>query len=222
MKKVASKAPQMLKPPYGNVTWYRAFFELIRSRSFEKFDTEIIEINIVKKGNSSRLFNGLRFLGLVEKDGTVTEKFKNLRITGDEFKQRLRKCVEEAYNDLFSKASLESMKPEQLQNYFIEKYEYGISTANSTIKVFKYLCQEAGIPLSQELIGVKTKPKKATTQKKPQSRQSRRVPSILDGMHQIVWGDSIVIGLRKGDRSTREKIAEIAKNLIDTYVTEEE
>ena len=146
-----TETTKQLKPPYGNVTWYRKFFELLRTRSFDKFDKEIIELNIVKRANATMLFNGLRFLGLVEDDGKVTGKFESLRRKGDEFQQNLEQVVKEAYSHLFSKVVVSKAKPQTLFNYFAEYYKYGEKTATLSSKIFTYLCQEAGIELSPEL-----------------------------------------------------------------------
>lgn len=217
-----NETPEIRKPPYGNVTWYSKFFNLIRQRSFEKFDREIIGLNIIKGSNASILFSGLRFLGLIEEDGTTTDNFNNLRMIGDEFKQNLNKCVEEAYSDLFSKVAVESVKPEQLQNYFIENYNFGVATANRAMNIFKYLCQEAGIPLSQELGAktIKSERKRIGTLKREEKVDGGKgaASAIPEGMHPIVWGDSIRIYLQKGDKSTRAKIADIVKKFLDIYV----
>jgi len=105
-----TETTKQLKPPYGNVAWYKKLFELIRSRSFDKFNKEIIELNIIKGPNATMFFNGLRFLGLVEEDGKVTEKFESLRRIGEEFRQNLQKVVEEAYSDLFTKVFVDKAK----------------------------------------------------------------------------------------------------------------
>ena len=215
-----------LKPPYGNIAWYRKFFELIRARKFEKFDREIIELNIIKGVNAKIFFNGLRFLGLVDKNGKVTEKFESLRRKGEEFKQNLKKIVEEAYAHLFSKVVISKAKPEHLYNYFAQYYGYGERTAALAIKLFVYLCEEAGIILPEEL-------KKTVKIEKVRTERKKRVkptlvgkkagtiePTVPEGLHKITWGDKIIMFLPKGHRSEREKIASIAKKLIDMYVEE--
>jgi hypothetical protein len=120
-----TKVEEPLKPPYGNVTWYEDFSKKIHSgRDFDRLDKEWIKINIVKGPNATMVFNGLRFLGLVEEDGKVTEKLKSLRSFGDEFKQNLGKVVKEAYSLLFSNVALESAKPETLLSFFAKYYGY--------------------------------------------------------------------------------------------------
>lgn len=171
MTTTESETETVLKPPYGNIAWYKKFFELIRTRSFDKFDKEIIELNIVKGANATMLFNGLRFLGLVEADAKVTEKFESLRRKGDEFKQNLKSIMKEAYDHLFSKVVVSKANPKTLFNYFAEYYSYGETTANRSAKIFIYLCQEAGIELSPELAEGEYKVKrKARAKKEPKKK----------------------------------------------------
>lgn len=212
---------EILKPPYGNVSWYESFFELIRSRDFDKFDKEIIELNIIKGPNATMLFNGLRFLGLVDENGKTNEKFKSLRRFGDEFKQNLQKVVMEAYSTLFSKVVVESAKSETLLNFFVEYYDYGEATAGQVRKIFIYLCKQSDISLSQELLeGAEPKIEKAKKEKKEEKPKEARqgVSKTLEGMHKIEWGDTIVIYLKESeDKKEREKLANQAKKLIDMY-----
>jgi hypothetical protein len=120
---------------------------------------------------------------------------------------------------------IDKAKPETLINYFMEKHQYSQATSKLALKILVYLCQEAGIPFSPELAVPIAKPKaetkpnenKATT--KGRSETKRGIP---EGMHESRWGNDIIICLKKGDKATREKIANTAKKLIDMYVEEEE
>lgn len=216
-----------LKPPYGNVAWYESFFDLIRSKSFAKFDKGIIELNIVKRANATMLFNGLKFLGLVEEDGKVTEKCESLRRKGEDFKTNLKVIVEEAYNHLFSKVVVAKVKPDNLFNYFAEYCDYGEATARLSIRIFVYLCKEAGIELSPELTEGKLKKEKGKRERREPNRAKGRAikpstPIAPEGMDEIKWKDDILIYLRTTNQETRKKIAKTAKKLIDMYVEEEE
>lgn len=219
------KKEEILNPPYGNVSWYPSFFELIRTRQFDIFDKERIELNIIKGSGASQFFIGIRFLGLVEDNGKTTEKFESLRRTGDEFKKNLKKVVEEAYGELLAKIVIDKAKPENLVNYFMEKHQYSQTTAKLALKIFVYLCQEAGIPISPDLTAPLPKPKtdEKTMNKKVAEKGKREIQhEVPKGMHESRWGNDIIICLKKGDRTTREKIANTARKLIDMYVDEEE
>ena len=216
-----TKVEETLKPPYGNVSWYESFFDLIRSRDFDKFDREIIELNIIKGTNAGMLFNGLRFLGLVDENGKTNEKFKSLRRVGDEFKQNLKKVVTEGYSVLFSKIVVENAKPETLLNFFVETYDYGEATAAQVRKIFIYLCKQSDIALSKELLETEAKLEKGRKEAKPkeEKKEARQAtPSVLEGMHKIEWGDTIRIYLKHSEeKSEREKVANQAIKLIEMY-----
>jgi hypothetical protein len=225
-KMLETKKEETLQPPYGNVSWYVSFFELIRTRQFDVFDKERIELNIIKGSGAPPFFTGIRFLGLVEDNGKTTEKFESLRRTGDEFKQNLKTVVEEAYKDLFAKIVIDKAKPETLVNYFMERHQYSEATARLALKILVYLCQEAGIPISPELTAPPTpklkapgKPSEKRIEEKGRKQIQRALP---EGMHESRWGDDVIICLKKGDRAAREKLAKTAKKLIDMYVEEEE
>lgn len=223
-----SRPDTPLKPPYGNIAWYKKFFELIRTSSFDRFDKQIIELNIVQRANATMLFNGLRFLGIVEDDGKVTDKFESLRRKGDEFKKNLESIVKEAYSYLFSKVVLSSANPETLFNYFAQYYSLGEAAASASTKIFTYLCQEAGIALSPELAEgkytVKRKPRTKKDKKKKEDIEDKEsgTPDVPDGMLRLEYGDRFIMLLRRGNRSVRLKTATIAKQFLDTYVQEAE
>lgn len=227
MENTEAKKPEVmvdeetLKPPYGNTAWYETFFEKIRSRDFDKFDREIIELNIIKGPNATMFFKGLRFLGLVEKDAKTTEKFKSLRRFGDDFKKNLNKVVKDAYSLLFSKVIIESAKPDTLLSFFAEYYGYGEATAEQARKIFIYLCKQSDIPLSKELTeGPEPKTEKEKKEKREEKpREAKQgTPKTLEGMHKIEWGDTILIYLKQSeDKNERERLANQAKKLIDMY-----
>lgn len=226
MESTESTAQTELKPPYGNVKWYRDFFELIRKKPYDVFGKDIIELNIIKGPNATMLFNGLRFLGLLEENGKVTDKFESLRRLGDEFKENLKKVVTEAYGLLFSKVDVESAKPEYLFNFFSEYYKCGKSTAFLSTKIFVYLCQEAGITLSQDLVAGEVKVERAPRKRKEPTPiepkdVTRGTYKPTEGMHKIEWGNTILIYLKESeDKNEKKKIADQAKKLIDMYSEE--
>jgi hypothetical protein len=226
MENTESKKPEAmveeenLKPPYGNIVWYETFFEKIRSRDFDKFDKEIIELNIIKGPNATMFFNGLRFLGLVEKDGKTNEKFKSLRRFGDDFNQNLNKVVKDAYSLLFSKVVIESAKPDTFLSFFAEHYDFGEFTAEQARKIFVYLCMQSGITLSKELTEPEIKIEKTKKEKKETGpkEDKHEISKTTKGMHKIEWGDTILIYLKQSeDKNERERLANQAKKLIDMY-----
>jgi len=220
MESTESQAPTQLKPPYGKTAWYKAFFDLIRRQKFERIDKEIIGLNIVKGPNATMLFNGIRFLGLIEEDGKVTEKLESLRRMGNEFKQNLRKVIEEAYSDLFSKVVLEKARPDDLFNYFAKYYKYGAAAADSTMKIFVFFCREAEIPISDELATIEIEKRKLPPRKEKRRRAKRGlIPegevegAVPKGIVELKY-NKIRMWLPEGDLEA----AKAAKDLIDFHI----
>lgn len=209
---------EKLKPPYGNVVWYEKFFELIRSKSWEKIDTAVIGANIIGGPNATILFKGIRFLSLVEESGKTTPKLESLRLRGEEFKQNLKKVVEETYADFLKTVAVEQAKPENIVNYFIKSYGYGEFTAQQAMKIFVYLAQEASIPISQELSPAKHEKISTPSRSRAEGRRKEtEAPSANikapEGIHLLKDGD-ITIWLPEGDKKAAIK----AKDLIDYYM----
>ena len=217
-------------PPYGSVSWYKKFLDLIHRRKPDKADLEFIRLNIARNRNEYKISKGLRFLGVITEDGTPTEKLDLLRVTGDEYKKNLEQIVKEAYQHLFSKIIVEEAEPEDVVNYFIGKYDCSMGTSESALRVFVFLCDEAGILLSEKMktikiekVGrLKRKKRVAKPKAKPKREIKEGIPMVLEGMQKLEYAGRFLMFLRKGDRSTRERVAKIAKQFIDTYVEEEE
>jgi hypothetical protein len=162
----------------------------------------------------------LRYLGLVEKDGTTTEKFKSLRRVGDDFKQNLNGVVKDAYALLFSKVVIESAKPDTLFNFFTEYYHYGKATAEQARKIFVFLCKQSDIALSKELTEPEIKIERSKREKREilQKEDKQGVSRAVEGMHKIEWGKTILMYLKQSENKTeRIKLANQAKKLIDMY-----
>jgi hypothetical protein len=172
-----------LKPPYGSTKWYEDFLDTIRRRKLTKVDSEFLKV--VAPHNEAKMKLGLRFLGLIEEDGTCTERLNSLMIEGeDEFRQRLAQVIKEAYADVFSSINLEKALKKDVTNHFIENLKMAISSANQATTIFSYLAQKAGIELSDDLkikevrkaTGERKTPKRIFEPKKDERKMTERLP----------------------------------------------
>jgi hypothetical protein len=148
----SSLGEQKGKPPYRARQWYEDFFNLIQERTVEKVTLDFIRHNIASGSEAYKFQAGLRFLGLINKEGHPTSKLDKLRVTGDDFKKNLAAIINQAYASLFETIVVERAKSESVVNYVIEKYGYSRPLAEDTTRLFIYFCQKAGIPVSSELI----------------------------------------------------------------------
>jgi hypothetical protein len=144
-----------LKPPFGSVPWYSDFLKLAKRIKVDKVDVQYLRTHeISSKGNESKVVNGLKFLGLINEDGTATEKMKSLGFEGEEFQKNLENIIREAYAVLLDKVKdLEKAKPQDIINCLKgDYYQMAPTTAQTGAQVFVFLAQKAEIPLSQEII----------------------------------------------------------------------
>jgi hypothetical protein len=148
------KTSVKVKPPFGSVPWYSEFLNLAKRIKIDKVDVQYLRNHeISSKGNESKVVNGLKFLGLINEDGTATEKMKGLGFEGEEFQKHLENIIREAYAVLFDTVKdLEKAKPQDIINCLKgDCYQMAPTTANTGAQVFVFLAQKAGIKLSEEI-----------------------------------------------------------------------
>ncbi len=139
-----------LKPASGSVQWYEAFLDILKRRKISKVDSEFL--SEIAPHNEAKMKLGLRFLGLIEEDGTCTEKLSSLMIEGEEeFRQRLAQVLKDAYTDVFSSINLNKALKKDITNHFIENAKIAKSSAIQATIIFSYLATKAGIEISDDL-----------------------------------------------------------------------
>jgi hypothetical protein len=147
----AGRAKPKKKPPYRTPSWYEKFFEIIQARKLDKVTLEFLKMNVASGKDEYKVFAGLKFLGLINEDGSVTDKLEGLRLTGERFSNNLEQVIRDAYKEILDSVLLESAKPENLINFFIEKYQYSRSSAEGALEMLLYFASKARIPVSGEL-----------------------------------------------------------------------
>lgn len=244
--KVEPTQAEKLKPPYGAVMSYSDFFDLCERLKIERVDVQFLRThNISSEKNEYKVVLGLRFLGLLNEDGTVTERMQDLSVEGEPFKKALNTIVREAYGDLFETVKdLQKAKPEDIVNCLRgDSYQMSPIMARQGAKVFVFLAQKAGISLSQEIINdlaVSTerkksereeneaKPKKVTSQEKPRAGKPQHHEGksegdyvlIPEGMIRLEYQNKVLMFLPKGDKKMRQLAAKLARQFIETYEAE--
>ena len=214
-----------IKPPYGSISAFKNFLDLLDRITVDKVTKEFVRNYKLTSGkNEYKLIKGLQFLGLIDDNGDATEKLRELQLEG-KLEENLNKVIREAYKEIFEKVNLEKASKETIINSLMTYYQMRKGTAREGTRIFAYLCQRAGIPLSDEL-QAEGKPRerisKRKTTKQPRVSKEGKPPKALEidleGMHEIRLGNDIIIYLRKGDKEFRKKLAERVKTLIDFYV----
>lgn len=152
----ASETTSANLPPQGAVKAFVAFLKLLESRNIPKVDKSFLQDNNkIASGNERKFIAGLKFLGLVDKDGNATDKMNMLCVIGEKRKENLAEIVRSAYSFLFDviKIDLEKTDPDTLVNTFKTDYKMGsVKTAKQGAQIFVFLAQQAGISISQQIL----------------------------------------------------------------------
>jgi hypothetical protein len=151
VEEATGKLKSKEKPPYRTPSWYEKFFGIIQSRKLDSITLDFIRMNIASGKDEYKFYSGLKFLGLINDDGSVTEQFGGLRLTGDQFSKNLEQTIREAYKEVFDSVVLESARAENMVNFFIEKYGFSRNTAEGAVKMLSYFASKTNIPISSEL-----------------------------------------------------------------------
>ena len=158
---MANKNKNKRKAPYISAAALSQFFDHIRYVSTpKKVDAGLLRDYGVSEGNVFALMSTLKFLGVIDNEGSPTPAYNSLQVMGEEFVSNLREVVNTAYADLFARLDVSRDSREHIRNYFSRNY--GASQSNKATILFLDLCKEAGIPVASESKavqkGVSTKP----------------------------------------------------------------
>lgn len=172
-----SEATTGFLPAQGSTVWYDILLKLLESRQITKVDKAFLENQDPKiaSHNEAKLIAGLKFLGLIDKEGNATEAMGSLSVVGNKRKENLEKVVRSAYCILFDKVKIDLEKAEAntLINSFKSDYKMGsLRTAKEAAKIFVFLAQKAEMALSESIV------KELSTsleRKRRVSRQPRQV-----------------------------------------------
>lgn len=160
--------------PYVSAAALSKFFDHIRYVATpKKVDFGLLSDYGISKGNVFALMSALKFLGLVDKQGTPTAAFASLQVMGEEFVKNLNEVVRNAYADLFSRLDVSKDSREHIRNYFSRNYSP--SQSEKATVLFLDLCKEANIAVAPKTVAQNAEaPKKDTI--KPPGLRIIRIP----------------------------------------------
>lgn len=150
-----SEATTQIRPPQGSTVWYEVLLKLLETRKITEVDTKFLEDQKIASRNENKMLAGLKFLGLVDKEGKATEAMDSLSVMGDKRRENLEKVVRNAYSLLFDKVKidLENAEANTLINSFKTDYKMGsLRTAKEAAKIFVFFAQKSEIKLSQSIV----------------------------------------------------------------------
>lgn len=173
--------------PYAPASVVSEFFDHIRYvRTPDMVDSGLLQDYGFSEGQAFPLMSTLKFLGIIDANGTPTAGFRALQTGGDEFQAALNKIIQRAYPDLFSRLDISRDSRDKIKNFFARNYSP--ATAERATALFLDLCGEAGISAA----AAKESRKTPSGEKKKRASQRIEPPSIppppplLDGAHVVV------------------------------------
>ncbi|MBI4215927.1 MAG: DUF5343 domain-containing protein [Chloroflexi bacterium] len=134
-------------PPYGPVGGMLEGLGLLQRTKPPKVDTAFLQSQGIAPRNEYKVVGALRYLDLINDEGTPTEKCKLLRTRGPDYTQALQDLVKSAYAGFFRNRELKSVTGDAIYNYFVTEEGLGPEMAAKASRFFVALCQQAGLPL---------------------------------------------------------------------------
>jgi len=137
-------------PPYGPTTGTIQALQLMRKATPPKVDGDFLRAQKIAPGNEYKVVGALRFLGLIDDNGTPMEKSRLLKTMGSTFTAALQEIVRSAYRELFHYLDVKKATKEDVYNYFITESKLGTEMAAKAARFFITLCRMAQIELSSD------------------------------------------------------------------------
>jgi len=131
-------------PPYVSVWILDGFFKKVKSVNIpDKLTVMTLKGWGVAEKQEHPLLSALRFLGLVDDEGTPLPNFQRIQVIGEEFKSNLKEIIEESYSDLFKELKVEQSSYQDFLNFF--GVHYSQASKSKMTKAFGHLSNLAGL-----------------------------------------------------------------------------
>ena len=115
-------------------------------------DAEYLRFNQMGGQQPGQLMTTIQFLGLVDADGTPTDRLEQLRVRGEQqFTQALEKVIRDAYSELFNAVNAEEADRDIIYNQIRSVYQCSPRLAETATPLFLALAHEAGMNVATSL-----------------------------------------------------------------------
>lgn len=151
MNMVSSTRGRSLPPPYGPTAGMMQGLQLLQRGSVTRVDEAMLRTHGIAPGNEYKVVGALRFLGVIDGQGDLTERSRVLKTRGSTFLLALQDLVKEAYHGLLAAVDLRQVNREDLYNYFVTEMGVGPEMAVKAVRFFLSLCRMAELELSPAL-----------------------------------------------------------------------
>lgn len=208
-----------LRPPYPSTGQADEILDIFRRVSPKVIDSKFVSENkIATAPNASSVVNLVRWLGITDEENKVLENVASkLRLMGDERTKFVADLIKKAYKDILDGVNLQQAKREDLVNFFIHNYNYGIAPAKGAAILLLHLCEKYGIPISEELKKKTHNSSSGETkiEKKTKILKNRRIKNLAEasGMPE----EGIIVLSIKGNGLNKQIETKNAEELQEAY-----
>ena len=212
-------------PPYGPVTGMLQGLALLQKSSVSRINEDLLRSNRIAPGNEYKVIGALKFLGVVDDNGTPTEKGRAFRTKGPVYTLALQEAVRRSYEKVFSKVDVEQASKDDLFNHFIMDWGIGPEMATKAARFFVELCQMANISISGALSSGKRRkgtrgPYKTRTANTKNSPAERVTESPLRAAEPVMAGQypPIILALTPDTaRMNEDELVELFKKMVSAF-----
>ena len=133
-------------PPYLALARLEKLVDLFSTRRFEQVSGKELRSYGFTGTDASVAMGTLRFLGLVDTQGGITEKARKFHLQGDSRKKELQGIIRDAFQELFKKVDEPyKLSRVELENEFLVVYDITPRIARTAVPAFLWLCGQAGL-----------------------------------------------------------------------------
>lgn len=229
-----SHSPQSVKeysPPYVAVSRLQEALKLLATRSINQVTPQEFTARNFSKSDAFQTVTALKFLGLINDDGTRTGNITKLQLVGEERTKALQEIVKSAYSKLFTTVpDANKLSRQELYNEFLAVYHISPRLATTVVPAFVWLCKESGLEVAA---GAELKERTARTKtqtpheaKAIQKSLSYRVSDASRQGYEIPFGNITLVlpntekaktALLEGKfKEVAEKLTILSKSLEDS------
>ena len=139
-----------LIPPYGPTRGTLQSLQLLRRTTPSRIDSDFLRVNKLAPGNEYKVVGALRFLGLIDDDGRLTDSSRLLKTKGATYTLALQDIVRNAYSGVFHGLKPKDITRDGIYNYFVTEGGLGAEMATKATRFLIRLCRLAEIEIAPD------------------------------------------------------------------------
>lgn len=183
------------KPPYVTFKTFENFIDKLRAGVIpSRIDKSFITLS---GSNTSWLLSALKYLGLIEDDGTPTDALQRLvAADGDEQRKLFKELCDERYDFILPEIDLSKATTGQLESLFRNKGMAG-STVTKALAFFLSLAENGGYEVAPHIRRTGTSQRKAAPRKRKTDTPPPPPPDPVDKLEGKIPAlkEKLIVGL---------------------------